>query len=277
MSPHSSAITSAEMPCGTIGQRSPIFSFTAPQPASPRFEPIGTRVMCSTPAATTRSRWPACTAEAALNAVCSDEPHCRSTVVAHTVSGQPATRTAPRPTFSACSPTCVTQPICTSSISPGSRSTRPTRPFSTCAASSSARISESEPFRRPIGERTASTTYAAGMSQSIERAPGRALGRIYTHAVATTATERRAPHRRRVDRDGRLARGPLAVRRLARRARREGRRRGGAPRGRGRGARDDDAAAGARARSDPRPHGATSSTSAPKRSRARSRPRRASR
>ena len=48
--------TSAEIPCGTIGQRSPIFSFTAPHPMSPRFDPIGTRVMCSTPAATTRSR-----------------------------------------------------------------------------------------------------------------------------------------------------------------------------------------------------------------------------
>ena len=30
--PHSSAMTSAEIPCGTIGQRSPIFSLTAPQP-----------------------------------------------------------------------------------------------------------------------------------------------------------------------------------------------------------------------------------------------------
>ena len=116
--------------------------------------------MCSTPAATTRSRCPAWIADAPLKAACSDEPHCRSTVVAQTVSGQPATSTAPRPTFSACSPTCVTQPICTSSISPGSRSTRPTRPFSTCAASSSARMSASEPFRRPIGERTASTMYA---------------------------------------------------------------------------------------------------------------------
>jgi hypothetical protein len=151
-------MTSAEIPCGTIGQRSPIFSFTAPQPASPRFDPIGTRVMCSTPAATTRSRWPAWIAEAALNAVWSDDPHCLSTVVAHTVSGQPATSTAPRPTFSACSPTCVTHPICTSSISPGSTSIRATSPFRTCAASSSARISESEPFRLPIGERMASTT-----------------------------------------------------------------------------------------------------------------------
>jgi len=39
----------------------------------------------------------------------------------------------------------------------------------TCAARSSARIPESEPFRLPIGERTASTMYASlAMSHSIE-------------------------------------------------------------------------------------------------------------
>src|SRR5262249_51138591 len=90
--------------------------------------------------------------------------------------GHPATRTAPRPTLSACSPTCVTQPIWTSSISPGSRSILPTSPFRTCAASSSARMSASEPFRLPIGERTASTTYASPIDDSIEPpAPGTAL------------------------------------------------------------------------------------------------------
>ena len=41
---------------------------------------------------------------------------------AATVSGQPATSGAIRPTFSACSPICVTQPICTSSTSAGSTS-----------------------------------------------------------------------------------------------------------------------------------------------------------
>jgi hypothetical protein len=92
-----------------------------------------------------------------LNAACSEEPHWRSTVDAQTVSGQPATSTATRPTLRACSPIWVTQPICTSSISPGSMSTRWTRPFRTDAARSSARTPAREPFRLPIGERTAST------------------------------------------------------------------------------------------------------------------------
>ncbi len=117
--------------------------------------------MFSTPAATTRSRWPAWIAEAAFIAACIDEPHCRSTVVAQTVSGQPAISDATRPTFSACSPTCDTQPICTSSISPASRPIRSTSPFSTWAASSSARTDASVPFRFPIGLRTASMISAS--------------------------------------------------------------------------------------------------------------------
>ena len=91
---HSFAISSAEMPCGTIGQRSAIFGLRPAQPSAPRFEPIGTRDIDSTPAATTTSRWPAWIAAAALNAACIDEPHWRSTVVAATVSGQPATSAA---------------------------------------------------------------------------------------------------------------------------------------------------------------------------------------
>ncbi len=182
------------MPCGTIGQRSPIFSLTAPQPASPRFEPIGTRVMCSTPAATTTSRWPACTADAPLKAACSEDPHWRSIVEAHTVSGQPPTSTACLPTFSACSPTCVTQPICTSSISPGSTSNRSTSPFRTCAASSSARISESEPFRLPIGERTASTMYASRTTTAYNARMGSSWRQLHSrHGHHRGRAE--APHR----------------------------------------------------------------------------------
>ena len=152
MSPHSSAITSAEIPCGTISQRS-----TKPSDRSPPFEPIGTRDIISTPAETTRSSWPDEIAAAALKFVCIDDPHWRSTVVPQTVSGQPATRGTIRPMFQPCSPICVTQPSWTSSTSAGSRSLRPTSAFSTCPASSSPRILERVPFFRPIGERTAST------------------------------------------------------------------------------------------------------------------------
>ena len=54
-----------------------------------------------------------------MKAACIDEPHWRSTDVPHTVSGQPATSDDIRATLSACSPTWLTQPIWTSSISPG--------------------------------------------------------------------------------------------------------------------------------------------------------------
>ena len=158
-SPHSSAISSAEIPCGTISQRS-----SSVGERSPPLEPIGTRDIDSTPAATTRSSWPDETAAAALKLHCIDEPHCRSTVVPGTESGQPATSAAIRPMFQPCSPTCETQPICTSSTSAGSSPLRSTSAFSTWPASSSARSEASVPFRFPIGERTASTMKASARS-----------------------------------------------------------------------------------------------------------------
>ena len=48
--PHSSEITSAEIPCGTISQRSISLS-----ERSPPFDPIGTRDIISTPAEMTTS------------------------------------------------------------------------------------------------------------------------------------------------------------------------------------------------------------------------------
>src|SRR5436305_605987 len=160
---HSSAISSAEIPCGTISHCSSSFS-----ERSPPLEPIGTRDIDSTPADTTRSSWPDQIAAAALKFDCIDEPHCRSTVVPATDSGQPATSGAMRPMFQPCSPTCDTQPIWTSSTSAGSNAWRPTRSFSTCPASSSARIFDSDPFRLPIGDRTASTIRASRIENSVQ-------------------------------------------------------------------------------------------------------------
>src|SRR5437660_316554 len=164
------------MPCGTICHRS-----SSTSERSPPFDPIGTRDIISTPAETTRSSCPDQIAAAALKLHCIDEPHCRSTVVPHTVSGQPATSGAILPMFQPCSPIWVTQPICTSSTSAGSRSWRATRPFSTCAQSSSPRMLASEPFRFPIGLRTASTINASDFQPLIVpslRQPGELLARI---------------------------------------------------------------------------------------------------
>ena len=60
-------------------------------------EPIGTRLMLSTPAAITTSYAPAITPCAAKWRACCDDPHCRSTVVPGTESGKPAARSALRP------------------------------------------------------------------------------------------------------------------------------------------------------------------------------------
>src|ERR1044072_618602 len=79
--------------------------------------PIGARLMLSTPAAITTSWVPDITAWAANWIACCEEPHWRSMVTAGTLSGRSfEASTALRPTWSACSPAWVTQPMITSSI-----------------------------------------------------------------------------------------------------------------------------------------------------------------
>ena len=80
---------------------------------------MGTRLIDSTPPATTTSAWPLMTVAAAKATACCEEPHCRSMVVPVTVSGQPAARGALRPMLKVCSPTWLTQPQNTSSTSGG--------------------------------------------------------------------------------------------------------------------------------------------------------------
>ncbi len=124
-------------------------------------EPIGTRVIDSTPPATTRSAWPALTAAAAKCRACWLEPHWRSRVVPGTDSGQPAARTALRAMFQDCSPTCDTQPQMTSSTRAGSNPLRSARARSACAERSTGCTSARLPFRRPTGVRTAPTMTAS--------------------------------------------------------------------------------------------------------------------
>src|SRR5215218_3034426 len=183
---HFSAISSAEMPCGTSSKRSSSVS-----ERSPPLEPIGTRDIDSTPAATTTSSCPAETADAALNAACSEEPHWRSTVEPATDSGHPATSAAVRAMFQPCSPTCETQPICTSSTSAGSSPFRCKSALSTCPASSSARSEASVPFRLPIGERTASTIRASSIGDSVQPPfAGNALQLVYSALLELDARAR---------------------------------------------------------------------------------------
>jgi hypothetical protein len=78
---------------------------SGPSPGPTALEPIGTRVMFSTPPAMTTSYWPDITPIAAKFAACWPEPHMRSSVVPHTSTGKPAMSAALRAMFSPCSPT----------------------------------------------------------------------------------------------------------------------------------------------------------------------------
>ena len=62
-------------------------------------EPIGTRLISSTPPATTMSAWPETIIAAAVWTACCEDPHWRSTVCPGTVFGQPAAMTELRATL----------------------------------------------------------------------------------------------------------------------------------------------------------------------------------
>jgi hypothetical protein len=125
--------------------------------------PIGTRVMLSTPAAMTMSIEPAITACAAKCSACCDDPHCRSTEVPGTLSGNLEASTAPRAMLVACSPAWPTQPMITSSIRAGSTPVRATSSSSTWAARSAGCQPATRPPFLPPAVRTAATIYACVM------------------------------------------------------------------------------------------------------------------
>ena len=82
-------------------------------------EPIGTWLMLSTPAATTRSWVPDSTPWAAKCTACWEDPHCRSMVTPGTLSGSPADSQAVRAMSMACGPIWDTHPMITSSTAAG--------------------------------------------------------------------------------------------------------------------------------------------------------------
>ena len=134
--PQRSAIISAPIPW--FGATPPK-TVCRPEPdgftrTGPMEEPIGTRLIDSTPPATTTSYWPLTRPAAAKWTDCWLEPHCRSTVTPGTDCGQPAASTALRAISKVCSPTWLTQPQITSSTSAGSaRPARSASALSTCA------------------------------------------------------------------------------------------------------------------------------------------------
>ena len=111
----------------------------------------------STPAAMTTSCVPLITACAAKWRACCELPHWRSMVTAGTLSGSDDASTMLRPMWKLCSPTWLTQPTMTSSITAGSIPLPATSASSTAAPMSAGCKSRNAPPRRPPAVRNAST------------------------------------------------------------------------------------------------------------------------
>ena len=123
---HLSAIISAESPWLTRSKRSSSAGDIA-EPCSCITEKPSAKEMwpmCSTPPPIATSCTPEAIRAAAKLIPCWAEPHWRSTVVAGTSTGRPASSQALRPMFIPCSPNCWTHPQITSPTSAGSTPAR---------------------------------------------------------------------------------------------------------------------------------------------------------
>src|SRR5512134_3015120 len=105
--PHLSAIRSAPSNCEVISYWPKyVLGMGMPSPRSLReLDPIGIRLITSTPQAIATSTTPLATSEVARLVACWLDPHCASTVVAGTDNGRPAASQAVRVTLKLCSPT----------------------------------------------------------------------------------------------------------------------------------------------------------------------------
>src|SRR5262245_32046241 len=106
--PHLSAMRSAPSNCVVHSYWEKYDFGTALPTPSPRLEPIGTRLISSTPHATATSMTPEPMRLVARLVACCDEPHWLSTVVAAAEIGSPADSHAVRVTLNACIPTWLT-------------------------------------------------------------------------------------------------------------------------------------------------------------------------
>src|SRR5438270_683765 len=149
------------------------------------FEPMGMRLMLSTPHATATSTAPEAIRLAARLAACWLDPHWVSTVVAAVVSGRPAASQAVRAMLKDCSPTWETQPDTTCPTSDGSIPVRPTSDVRAVPSRSAGWTVERPPLRRPTGVRTASMITTSGMAGWYRR---RAAARSVTQGPANGHT-----------------------------------------------------------------------------------------
>ena len=140
------------------------------------FDPIGMRVMDSTPAAMAMSTVPEATRLAARLAAWWLDPHWVSTVVAAVVMGRPAASQAVRAMLNDCSPTCDTHPVTTCWTAAGSMPVRSIRAMMGVPSRSAGCTVDRPPFRRPTGVRTASTITTSAIGAMLPRVVGWAIG-----------------------------------------------------------------------------------------------------
>src|SRR5438270_4526923 len=153
------------------------------------FEPIGTRLIDSTPQAMATSTAPAATRLAARLVACWLEPHWLSTVVAATVRGRPAASQAVRAMLKDCSPDIVTHPPTTWSTSVGSIPARSTQAFCTAPNRSAGCMVDSPPPRRPMGLRTASTITTSGMVRTLSGLALHGIGQCLAGLLETAPAD----------------------------------------------------------------------------------------
>src|SRR5262245_8798102 len=128
---------------------------------------MGTRLIDSTPPATTTWTAPACTCWAPSAIAWRPEEQKRLIVIAPAVVGTPARSAAWRATLLPCSASGIAQPSTTSStISAFNGGTRASAPSMTAAAMSSGRVSRSDFPALPTAVRTLDTTTASRMTSS---------------------------------------------------------------------------------------------------------------
>src|SRR5262245_44974478 len=135
---------------------------------------MGTRLIDSTPPATTTWTAPACTCWAPSAIAWRPEEQKRLMVMAPAVVGTPARRAAWRATLLPCSASGIAQPRTTSStISGFTAGTRASAPWMTAAAMSSGRVSRSDLPALPTAVLTLDTTTASRMTSSPISVPQR--------------------------------------------------------------------------------------------------------
>ena len=219
--PTPSAISSAEIPCGTISQRSSSLS-----ERSPPFEPIGTRDIDSTPGGDDEVE------------LARPDRGGRVEVALHRraalpVDGRPRTDVRPAGDERRHPPDVPALladlrdaahlhvlDLGRVELVPGEEPVQHL-PGELVRAQASTSV----PFRLPIGVRTASTIRASTIVHSVFAvARLRATQTPRLDGMATTVDRAQGARRRRVGRDGRVDRGSLALLRRGRRPRRQGRR-----------------------------------------------------